>query len=178
MALCLSNFTSSFKACSCSLIFNSFCFCFSFSSLIFSCLSFSNFSNFNLLASSFLVSLYSKIVSAILSKKAWIYFSMLKLILKFIWGFKEFWKFIILKIKFRFLAIFLFLIFFVFFFYSGLNFWFYFFYFFFDKSRVFSNFFLNSCSSSSFSVAYVRPARGCRRENEEEEEEEGEEEEE
>ena len=109
-ALCLSNFTSSFKACSWSLIFNSFCFCLSFSRLIFSCLSFSNFSNFSLLNSSFLVSLYSEIVLAILSKKACIYFSILKLILKFNWGFKEFWKLIIFKMKFCFLNTLLFLI--------------------------------------------------------------------
>ena len=92
--LCFSNLISSFKACSWSLTFNSCSFCFWFAIEIFSNLSSSCFSNFNLLVSSFLSILYWSIVLAILSKKPFIYFSIFKLILKLNWGFKEFWKFI------------------------------------------------------------------------------------
>ena len=104
LALFFSIFISSLKVCSFNLIFNSSSFCFSFSSLIFSNLSCSCLSNFNLLTSSFLTILYWSIAFAILSKNAWIYFSKLKFILKFISGFKEFWKLIILRIKFSFLG--------------------------------------------------------------------------
>jgi hypothetical protein len=100
--LCFSSLISSFNACSFNLVFNSSSFCFIFSSLIFSNLSFSCFSNFNLLASSFFRVLYSDIVFAILSKNACIYFSKLKFILNLISGLKEFWKLIIFKIKFSF----------------------------------------------------------------------------
>ena len=67
--------------------------CFSFAISIFSNLSFSSFSSFNLLASSFFKILYCEIVSAILSKNAWINFSKPKLNLKLNSGFNEFWKF-------------------------------------------------------------------------------------
>ncbi|MDA9957106.1 hypothetical protein N9D32_01375, partial [Candidatus Pelagibacter sp.] len=70
LALCLSNLISSFKVCSRNLIFNCSSFCLLSSNLIFSILSCSCFSNFNLLTSSFFVSLYSRIVFAILSKNA------------------------------------------------------------------------------------------------------------
>ena len=102
LALCFSNLASSFKACSFNLTFNSCSFCLSFAISIFSCLSLSCFFNFNLLSSSFLRILYWEIVDAILSKNAWIYFSKLKFILKFISGFREFWKLITFKIKFCF----------------------------------------------------------------------------
>ena len=100
--LCFSNLISSFNACSFNLVLNSSSFCFIFSSLIFSNLSFSCFSNFNLLDSSFFKVLYSRIVFAILSKNAWIYFSIFKFNFKFISRLKEFWKLIILEIKFFF----------------------------------------------------------------------------
>ena len=90
--LCFSNLISSFKACSFNLTFNSASFCFSFAFSIFSNLSFSCFSNFNLLASSFFKILYCEIVSAILSKNAWIYFSTPKFNLTLNSGFREFWK--------------------------------------------------------------------------------------
>ena len=89
--LCFSSLISSFKACSLSLTFNSCSFCFWFEIEIFSNLSCSCFSNFNLLVSSFLSVLYWSMVWAILSKNAFIYLSKFKLILKLNLGFKEFW---------------------------------------------------------------------------------------
>ena len=103
--LCFSNLISSFKACSWSLTFNSCSFCFWFSIEIFSNLSSSCFSNFNLLVSSFLSILYWSIVLAILSKKSFIYFSKFKLILKLNWVFKEFWKVINFRRKFLFIEV-------------------------------------------------------------------------
>ena len=97
--LCFSNLISSFKACSFNFTLNSTSFCFSFAISIFSNLSLSCFSNLTFLASSFLRILYCKIVSDILSKNAWIYFSILKFIWNFISGFNEFWKLITFKIK-------------------------------------------------------------------------------
>jgi len=98
--LCFSNLISSFKACSFNLTFNSASFCFSFAISIFSNLSCSCFSNFNLLASSFFRILYCEIVSAILSKNAWIYFSKPKFNLNLNSGLREFWKLINFKRKF------------------------------------------------------------------------------
>ena len=102
LVLCFSNLISSFKVCSFNLIFNSCSFCFWFWRSIFSCLTFSIFSSFNLLVSSFFNILYCPIVLAILSKKDWINFSIPKLILRLISGFKEFCKLINFKIKFCF----------------------------------------------------------------------------
>ena len=97
--LCFSNLISSFKTFSFNLTFSSDSFCFSLAISIFSNLSCSCFSNFILLASSFFMILYCEIVSDILSKNAWIYFSKLKFNFKLIFGFREFWKFIIFKRK-------------------------------------------------------------------------------
>ena len=125
LVLCFSNLISSFKVCSFNLIFNSCSFCFWFWRSIFSCLAFSIFSSFNLLVSSFFNILYCPIVLAILSKKDWINFSIPKLILRLISGFKEFCKLINFKIKscfFGFVDFITLLTFFIFFIFLYFNF--------------------------------------------------------
>ena len=89
LVLCFSSFISSLRVCSLNLVFNISSSFFFFCNAIFSILSFSIFSNFNLLVSSFFKILYFVIVSEILSKNAWIYFSKLKFILILIFGLND-----------------------------------------------------------------------------------------
>ena len=98
LALSFSSLISSFNAFSLSLVCSSSSFTFCFWICNFSFSFFSISSSCLLLFSSAFKVLYSNILLAILSKKAWIYFSKLKLILKLNSGFKEFWSSTILDI--------------------------------------------------------------------------------
>ena len=97
--LCFSNFISSLSACSLILIFNFSSSSFSFWSFTFSNCSFSICSNFNLRFWSSFKVWYFSIVSEILSKNDWIYFSRLKLNLKLNFGLRDSWNFTTLEIK-------------------------------------------------------------------------------
>jgi len=92
LALSFSSLISSFNAFSLSLVCSSSSFTFCFWICNFSFSFFSISSSCLLLFSSAFKVLYSDILLAILSKKAWMYFSKLKLILKLNSGFKEFWS--------------------------------------------------------------------------------------
>ena len=99
LALSFSSLISSFNAFSLSLVCSSSSFTFCFWICNFSFSFFSISSSCLLLFSSAFKVLYSNILLAILSKKAWIYFSKLKLILKLNSGFKECWRVTTLDIK-------------------------------------------------------------------------------
>ena len=111
LALSFSSLISSFNAFSWNLVCSSSSFTFCFWICNFSFSFFSISSSCLLLFSSAFKVLYSNILLAILSKKAWIYFSKLKLILKLNSGFKEFWSSTTLDIMVAFFLVLTFLFF-------------------------------------------------------------------